>query len=141
MTVPAVDYPSYTDTRIHLREVFDAVEHGRTVTMRRDSKSVSVVMGAERLRQYFFDTVSPRVEVSFENGGAIALMEGRPFASEGLTVEDALSDLILSLREYAEDWEDHLQPAPNHAGAWALVQLIKLSSDAELLEWLERGSE
>ncbi|WP_220387441.1 hypothetical protein [Microbacterium azadirachtae] len=76
-----------------------------------------------------------------EHGRIIALMSGRPFVSEGATVDDALSDLVLSLREYAEDWEARLQQAPNHRDNWSLVQLVKLSSDAQLLEWFERGGE
>lgn len=51
------------------------------------------------------------------------------------------SERLLSLREYAEDWEDHLKDAPNHADAWALVQLVKLSTDDELRDWFERGGE
>ncbi|UXW86488.1 hypothetical protein NFX31_02815 [Microbacterium azadirachtae] len=76
-----------------------------------------------------------------DHGRIIALMSGRPFVSEGATVDDALSDLVLSLREYAEDWEARLQQAPNHRDNWSLVQLVKLSSDAQLLEWFERGGE
>lgn len=68
-------------------------------------------------------------------------MSGRPFVSEGATVDDALADLLESLREYAEDWDTRLQHAPNHQDNWALVQLVKLSSEEELLEWFERGGE
>jgi hypothetical protein len=41
-----------------------------------------------------------------------------------------------ALREYAEDWQDRLLHAPNHRDNWALVQLITLSSDEQLREWL-----
>lgn len=98
-------------------------------------------MQAEHLRKFFFRTVSPRVELASEDGRVIALMSGRPFVSEGATVDDALADLLESLREYAEDWDTRLQHAPNHQDNWALVQLVKLSSEEELLEWFERGGE
>ena len=68
-------------------------------------------------------------------------MDGRPVVSEGTDVDGALAELALSLREYAKDWDDRLERAPNHADNWALVQLIKLSTDEQLLEWLERGGE
>ena len=135
-----VDYPSYTAARIHFKDVLDATEQGRSITVARDGR-VSVVLPADQLRGFFFRVVSPRVEVANEAGRVIALMSGRPFVSEGATVDDALADLILSLREYAEDWERRLQQAPNHRDNWALVQLIKLSSDDELREWFERGGE
>jgi hypothetical protein len=40
------------------------------------------------------------------------------------------------LRDYAHDWQDHLLNAPNHRGNWGLVQLISLSDDEQLREWL-----
>lgn len=135
-----VDYPSFTRARTHLKDVLDASSNGRIVTIARDGK-VNAVVAADRLRDYFFRTVPPRVRVASEEGRVITLMEGRPFVSEGSDVEAALADLVVSLREYAEDWELRLQHAPNHADAWALVQLVRLSSDAELLDWFDRGDE
>ena len=134
------DYGSYTDARTHLKDVLDATAQGRTVTVRRDEQ-IAAVVPAEKLRQFLFHTVSARVEIFKENDAVVALMRDRPFVSEGADVEDALADLILSLREYAKDWEDRLQHAPNHASAWALVQLVKLSTDEQLLEWFDRGGE
>lgn len=134
------DYGTFTEARSHLKDVFDATARGRTVTVRRDGQ-LSAVMPVERLRAYFFRTVLPRVRVTREDDRTIALMDGRPFVSEGADVDGALADLALSLREYAEDWEDRLEYASNHAGNWALVQLIKLSTGEQLLEWLERGGE
>ena len=53
------------------------------------------------------------------------------------TVRDgALADLVVALREYAQDWNDHLRTAPNHHQHWALVTLVELSDDTQLLEWL-----
>lgn len=136
----AADFNSFTSARDHLKQVFDANAQGRTVTLRRNDQ-VSAMLPAERLRSYFFSTVSPRVRVFEEDGRVVALMDDRPFVSEGVSVDAALDDLVLSLREYAEDWEERLFRAPNHAPAWALVQLVKLSTDEQLLEWLDRGGE
>lgn len=104
-------------------------------------ESVACIEGVQQLQEFFFRAVSPRVELNHEDGRVIALMSGRPFVSEGATVDDALVALAESLREYAEDWEARLQQAPNHRENWALVQLIKLSSGDELLNWLEHGGE
>ena len=135
-----VDYPTASDARKHLKDVLDSVQRGKIVTVRRD-ELVSAVVPADRLRDYFFRTVSPRVSLTQEDDRVIALMDDRPFVSEGVDVDDALDDLALSLREYAEDWEDRLQHAPNHAENWALVQLIKLSTEEELLAWFRHGGE
>lgn len=134
------DYGSFTDTRTHLKDVFDATSRGRIVTVGRDGE-LSAVVPVDRLRSYFFGAVSPRVTIASEEGRTVALMEGRPFVSEGATVDDALSDLVLSLREYAEDWEERLQRVPNHESNWALVQLVKISTDEQLVDWFESGGE
>jgi len=44
--------------------------------------------------------------------------------------------MIVVLREYAEDWQDRLLDAPNHAGNSGLVQLVSLSGDGQLRDWL-----
>lgn len=136
----AADYPTYSHAREHLKEVLDATARGRMVTLARNGE-LSAVVPVDRLRTYLFHTVAPGIRLLSEEGRIVALMEDRPFASEGADVEDALGDLLLSLREYAQDWDDHLKDAPNHGGAWALVQLVKLSSDAQLLDWFEHGGE
>jgi hypothetical protein len=134
------DYPTFTDARTHLKDVLDSNARGITVTVGRDEQ-VSAVVPADRLREYFFRTVSPRVRVLGEDGRVIALMDGRPFVSEGTDIEDALGDLALTVREYVEDWDERLQHAPNHSEQWALVQLVKLSTDDELREWFTHGGE
>jgi len=131
------DYPTASEARAHLKDVLDSNARGITVTVRRDDL-VSAVVPADRLRDHLTHAVPARVSLLSEGGGVVAIMEGRPFVSEGATVEEALGDLILSLREYAEDWDDHLRNAPNHAGNWALVQLVKLSTDEELIDWFKQ---
>jgi hypothetical protein len=44
--------------------------------------------------------------------------------------------MINALREYAEDWQERLLDTPNHQNNWALVQLISLSTDDQLRDWL-----
>lgn len=140
MTTLVADYESVATARSDFKTVLDRSERGHTVTVRRGGV-LSAVTSAERLRAYFAKTCSPRTKVFHEDGRWVALLEGRPFVSEGATVDDAIDDLLVSLREYAEDWEDRLQGAPNHEHNWALVQLITLSSDDELRHWIERGDE
>lgn len=139
MTIVA-DYETYSAARAHLKDVIDATTRGRTVTLRRDNDVVAVTP-ADRLRDYFSRTVSPRVSVTREGDVVVAIMEGRPFGAEGSDIDDALNELVDALREYAEDWEDRLQHAPNHRDAWGLVQLVRLSSDDQLKEWMASAGE
>lgn len=134
------DYETYSSARAHLKDVFDAARSGRTVTMRRD-KDIVAVTPADRLREHLSRAVAPGVSVTREGDTVIAIMEGRPFGAEGADIDDALDELIDTLREYAADWEERLQHAANHRDAWALVQLIRLSTDEQLREWMASSGE
>lgn len=134
------DYPSFSSARENLKEVLDATEHGVSVSVSRQG-NVSVVLPLDRLRDYFFRTVSPRISIFTEKSLTVALMVDSPFAAEGVDLDGALTDLILVLREYAADWDTRLKDAPNHQQYWALVQLVKYSTDEQLREWFETGGE
>jgi antitoxin (DNA-binding transcriptional repressor) of toxin-antitoxin stability system len=134
------DYATVSEAREHLKDVLDAAQSGRTVTVARGGE-LSAIVALDRLRDYFSTSTSARVRIAQENGNYLALMEGRPFFAEGASVDDALADLALTLRDYAEAWELRLQYAPNHSANWGLVQLIKLSTDSELVAWLNADSD
>lgn len=59
-----------------------------------------------------------------------------PVAADGATFDEAIHEMIDALRVYAEDWQDRLLDAPNHRENWGLVQLICLSDDEQLRDWL-----
>jgi hypothetical protein len=61
---------------------------------------------------------------------------GLPVAADGATFDEAVDEMVEALREYAQDWQDRLLHAPNHRENWGLVQLISLSDDGQLREWL-----
>jgi hypothetical protein len=131
----AVHFDSYTDARAHLKDLLDAAERGRVATVRRDNRTTAFV-DQERLR-YFLASVSPsRAQVVAEAGGWSIFIPGLPVAADGASLDEALDEMILALREYAEDWQQRLLDAPNHANNWGLVQLVTLSSDIQLREWL-----
>ena len=140
MSVDRADYESASEARKEFRLVLDAAERGRAVTIQRHA-ALSAVLPADRLREHFFATVDPGAKVFFEEGAWVVILENLPFVSEGKTVDDAVADLVLSLREYAEDWDSHLRMAPNHEQNWALVQLVNLSTDQQLADWIELGGE
>jgi prevent-host-death family protein len=134
----AVHYDSYTEARAHLKEVLDAAEDGQLVTVRRDASKAAVI-DAERLRHFLAACVPSSAQVVHEGGGWSAFIPGLPVAADGATFEEAIDELVDAIREYAEDWHDRLQHAPNHRDNWGVVQLVGLSDDSQLRTWL-RGS-
>lgn len=138
MTTLAVDYESVSAARENFAAIFDAATRGRAVTIRGDEETV-VTTSVDHLRDHFFRTVAPHAEVLFEDGRWLVVLADRPFASNGNTVDEAIADLVPALREYAQDWDARLRLAPNHEQNWALVQLVNLSTDEELIDWVEHG--
>ncbi|MEV0610428.1 hypothetical protein AB0I61_29120 [Polymorphospora rubra] len=131
----AVHYDSYTAARAHLKDLLDAAERGRVATVRRDAHTTAVV-DRERLRYFLTSVCRSKAEVVAEAGGWSVFIPGLPLAADGATFDEAINEMVDALREYADDWQDHLLDAPNHANNWGLVQLIVLSDDDQLREWL-----
>jgi predicted RNase H-like HicB family nuclease len=131
----AVHYDTYSDARAHLKDLLDAAERGQVATVRRDSAR-SAVVDVARLRHFLAPLIPSRAEVVAEGGGWSVFIPGLPVAADGETFEVAITEMVDALREYAEDWQERLADAPNHRENWGLVQLISLSDDAELRDWL-----
>jgi len=133
--VSAVHYESYTEARTHFKELLDAAEQGRTATVRRDAGRTAVV-DVERLRHFLATVCTSRTEVVAEAGGWSVFIPGLPVAADGGTFDEAICEMIDALREYAEDWQERLSGSPNHRENWGLVQLIDLSDDSQLRDWM-----
>lgn len=133
--MPAVHYDSYTDARAHLKALLDAAEHGRVATVRREAGRTAVVDVA-RLRHFLASLIPSRAQVVGEADGWSVFIPGVPVAADGATFDDAIAEMIEALREYAEDWQERLLDAPNHRDRWGLVQLVELSDDEQLREWM-----
>jgi hypothetical protein len=128
-------FDSYTDARTHLKDILDAAEKGRVATIRRDHARTAVV-DVVRLQHVLVAMNQPRAHVVAESDGWSVFIPGLPVAADGATFEEALTEMITSLREYATDWQDRLLDTPNHRDNWGLVQLIGLSDDTQLRAWL-----
>ena len=128
-------YDSYTAARAHLKNLLDAAERGRVATVRRDGGRTAIVDG-ERLRTSLATLSPSRAQVVAEAGGWSVFIPGLPVAADGATFDEAIVEMIDALREYAEDWQERLLDAPNHRNNWVLVQLISLSTDDQLRDWL-----
>ena len=131
----AVPYDSYTDARAHLKDLLDAAEKGRVATVRRDSSTTAVV-DVKLLRHFLASLVPSRAQVVPEAGGWSVFIPGLPVAADGASFDEAIIEMVDALREYADDWQERLVDAPNHRDNWGLVQLISLSDDEQLRDWL-----
>jgi predicted RNase H-like HicB family nuclease len=137
MTTLAFD--SYSEGRAHFKELLDAAQSGRPALVRRDG-SPSAVVDAERLRTLLTDSLAVHPSVVAEAEGWSIFVPGVPIAADGASFDEALEEMVDALREYAEDWQDHLLNAPNHRDNWALVQLVSLSENDQLKKWLVGAS-
>lgn len=126
----------FTQARQSLKEILDSSERGGLSTISRPDRAPAAVVNGDSLRHYLALTLAPNVQVVSEDGVWAVFMPGQPFASEATELGEALEDFVDALRDYAEDWEDHLHAAPNHRENWALVQLVDLSTDEQLTTWL-----
>ncbi|MEX3104436.1 MULTISPECIES: Scr1 family TA system antitoxin-like transcriptional regulator [unclassified Streptomyces] len=135
VAMPAVHFENYTEARTHLKELLDAADEGRVATVRRASGCAAVV-DVERLRHYLSSVCPSKAEVVAEAGGWSVFIPGLPVAADGPTFDEAVNEMVDALREYADDWQERLRLAPNHQDNWGLVQLIALSDDRQLTDWL-----
>ena len=131
----ATHFPTLSAARAGFKDLLDAAEEGRSATVRRENK-VAAVVDAGRLRSMLTETRHADAQLVAEADGWSIFLPGLPLAADATTFDGALDEMVLVLREYAQDWDDHLLHAPNHANNWGLVQLIALSDDGQLKAWL-----
>lgn len=129
------DYVGFNHARENLKPILDRARDGHLVTIGRGA-DVAAVLDGDALRALLAPLVPNRPEVIFEDGVVAVVLPGIPVATEAASVDEAAEDMVDALRDYADDWDDHLLHAPNHAGNSALVNLIRLSTDEQLRDWL-----
>lgn len=136
MNTATAHFSTLRDGRDHLKEVMDAAAEGRPASVTRDRFRVAAV-DADRLA-YFLSRVRPAgAEVIAEDGEWSIFLPGLPIAGDGSTLDEALTEMVGALRDYAEAWSDRLRLAPNHEQNWGLVQIIEFSTDEQLKAWLQ----
>jgi predicted RNase H-like HicB family nuclease len=128
-------FDSFTTARTNLRSVLDAAHEGLITTVVRENERF-VVVAADSLRRELSRLLPSRAAVVAEGGGWSAVLPGVPVHGDAETFDQAIDDLIEALREYAEDWNIRLHQAPNHQQQRSIVQLVELSDDDQLRDWL-----
>lgn len=132
-----VHYDTVSEARDHFADLLNAAEAGVPATVRRNAARAAVV-DADRLRYFLVRTRPAQAEAVAEGDGWSIMLPGLPIAADGATFDEALDEVVQALREYAADWASHLRHAPNHEQNWSLVQIIDLSTDDELKDWLQQ---
>ncbi|MBX3116813.1 MAG: hypothetical protein KF808_05655 [Cryobacterium sp.] len=134
-STPPTDYDSFTDARKSLKQILDSAEAGSVISIKRGARS-TVVADRDRFRGLLAKATPSRAMVVAEDNAWVIVIPDSPFAAEAQSLDDAIADLIANLRDYATEWQEHFAAAPNHAKNWALVQLVNVSSDDDLRDWL-----
>jgi len=128
-------FDSYTEARNKLRLVLDAAHEGLITTVTRDNERF-VVSSADARGAELRRLLPSAAVVAQEGGGWAAFLPGVPVHGDAGSFDHAIEDLVAALREYAEDWNDRLHTAPNHVQHRSLVELVELSDDEQLRNWL-----
>lgn len=131
----AAQFDTYTDARMHFKDLLDAADRGAIATVRRDHRTTVVVDG-QRLIAALMRARPANAQVINEDDAWTVFLPGLPIASEATALDNAVDDVIDALREYAQDWSDRLSTAPNHSQNWDLAQLVGLASDEQLRGWI-----
>lgn len=81
------------------------------------------------------------LQIAFDTDGAVvASVEELPdIVAVGSSVGEARRELVGVLRDYANDWIDHLHAAPNHAPYRGVVRAIREADDGQLLRYLDNS--
>src|SRR5688572_11690509 len=94
-------FDSSSAARAHFKELLDAARRGRVATVQRKTGRAAVV-DAGRLRASLVG-VLPLPHVVAENGGWSVFLSGVPVAADAATFDEAIEEMIVALREYADD--------------------------------------
>ena len=128
-------YGTFTAARANLRGVLDAAREGLVTTVQREHERY-VVLRADAFRRDLATLLPANATVLAEGGGWSAVLPGVPVHGDADSFDGAVDDLVEALREYAEDWNVRLRRAPNHEGHRLLVELVELSDDGQLRDWI-----
>lgn len=131
----AVEYATSSEARQNFKEMLDAAAAGRLVIVRRDD-TATAVQDAARLQHFLAAVIPSRAAIVAEHDGYSIFLDDLPIGADGATLDEAITEMIKALRTYSVAWHEVLANAPNHRDNWGLVQLIALSTDDQLRNWL-----
>lgn len=132
--MPVVAYNARSG-REHFKDLLDAAAEGRPAAVTRDTQRAAVV-DADRLVHMLTRLRPSGAQVVPDGDGWTVFIPGLPIAADGVTLDEALDEMVDALRDYAEAWEERLRFAPNHEDNWGLVQIVEYADDVRLKDWV-----
>ena len=132
-----LEYPKITDARAAISEIYSTVERHLVVRIMREGDAPVAVIRRDDLKEALqaLSPLDPQVRFS-KNGTVSMWIEGLPISSQGSSFDEAGEELIKALRDYAQTWVEELKNYPNHKERWGVANLVLLSDDDELREFL-----
>lgn len=132
-----LEYSKITKARASISEIYSTVEQHLVVGILREGDAPVAVIRRDDLKAALqaLSPLSPQVRFS-KNGTVSMWIEGLPISSQGSSFDEAGEELIVALRDYAQTWVEELKNYPNHKERWGVANLVLLSDDDELREFL-----
>ncbi len=122
-----------------LSQILSAATEGKAAMLYHDAGRVAVV-DAERLRIALAALCPSPVEVVRENDSWTVTVRGLPLTTRGADLDTLIEEVLTALRNASTDLLDSARITPNHYGDWVTGQLIALSDDAQLRDWMIGGA-
>ncbi len=132
-----LEYPKITDARAAISEIYSTAERHLVVRINREGDAPVAVIRNDNLKEALQALCPLDPQVRFSKNGTVSMwIDGLPVSSQGSSLPEAENELIGALRDYAQTWVEELKNYPNHKDRWGIANLVMLSSDSELSEFL-----
>lgn len=131
-----VHFEAMRAARDGLADLLRAATEGRPASVQRGADHLVAIIDGKRLVRFYAATCPARAEIAPEDGGYSIILPGLPIHGDGDSLQEALNDTVLALRDYAHAWTERLRLAPNHEQNDMLVQFVAAATDDELRAWL-----
>lgn len=132
-----LEYPKITDARAAMADIYSTVGRHLVVEISREGDAPVTVIRKDDLKSVLRSHCALDPQVRFSKDGQVSMwIDDLPVSSQGHSFDEAGSELIAALRDYAQTWVEDLKEYLNHKDRWALATLIRLSDDKELRQYL-----
>jgi hypothetical protein len=127
-------FDTMADARAHLKDMYDSAQSDVPAVVKRSDDPAVAMVRLDSLKRLLRGSCPINPEVRFGGQSVSVWLPGLPISSQGTEFDSAVVEFVAALRDYAQTWVEDLRGYPNHAENWGLVNLIQLSSDAELVQ-------
>lgn len=123
-----------SEARNHWADLIEAADRGDWQRIEPLRREPVIVASQRHLRQLLGLAAPFAPEVLYEEDGSVAIwLNELDVYGLGDSLEEAAEDLLESVREYVDDWEEDLKHAVNHRDRIWHVRRVELAGDDEQL--------